>query len=80
MVLADVLSKNTHLMPSELQISQSTFLGMTKELNFFSKINLFTTKNLKSIIQFKFQKLSQSTPSLPIGHKILYAFSSANLI
>ena len=86
MVLADFLSRNTHLMPTELQISPVAFQRTTKKLELNPEIDLFATKfNAKlkiyhsSIQDQKAAQINTFTTDWS-NYKVLYAFPPPNLI
>ena len=43
-VLADFLSRNNHLLPTEVQLSQEAFLQIMRELDLHPEVDLFSTK------------------------------------
>ena len=86
MVLADFLSRNSHLMPTELQISPVAFQRMIEELGLEPEVDLFATKfNAKLKI---YHSSIQDPKAIQINtfttdwsnYTVLYAFPPPNLI
>lgn len=85
-VLADFLSREEHLLPTEIQISESAFHNLTKNLNIKPQIDIFATRfntkttNYHSSIQDGQAEHINTFTSKWSNYKIIYAFPPPNLI
>lgn len=85
-VLADFLSRQEHLLPTEIQISQKVFHNITTELHIKPEVDLFATKfntklkNYHSSIQDKNALQVNTFTTKWSEFKTVYAFPPPNLI